>query len=412
MAVARGLTRQEIRVAVGRNLMGSSFYLGSATSDGTVTTIIDTNLFGGDDTKNGSYIIGTGGAIDGEETRASDFVSSTSTLTFRPAMTDNASGATYELWEEDYRPADIHEYINQAIDRLVGRVYDPEEDETLHLYNDKYIYTVPSQFAMVNRLERRYSVSSQILQDCDSLWGTTDAEVTESLDTQIRRQGNSSYRMAIGVNAAAGDDLATFTIDSIDISKYDRIEFWTRSNVAVAAGELSLLLTDAGGTEETLALLAISADAWTFNSIAVTSQESNTAITGGLLDLTTDYPAGNAVVLWIDDVRAVRSGEDQWARIAPHQWRVDKLNGTIRFNSPPDYGRLRISGGDKPAQLTTDAGVCEVPEDYVIAFATWRALLGADDGSQVYRDRVNYWGSQVVLARRAMPVNTDVRTVN
>ena len=122
MALSRGLTREEIRVAIGRNLMGSQLYLGSATSDGTVTTIIDTAVFGGDDTHNGKYIIGTGGAIDGEETRVSDYVESTKTFTYVPAMTDNASGASYELWEEQYRPADIHEYINQAIDRLVVRI--------------------------------------------------------------------------------------------------------------------------------------------------------------------------------------------------------------------------------------------------------------------------------------------------
>ena len=389
--------------------MGSQFYLGTATSNGSTTTLVDTSVFGGNDTHNGKYIIGTGGPNDGEETRVKDYVELTTTFTLLPAITSTTTSTTYELWEEDYRPADIHEYINQAVDRLVGRVYDPEEDETLHLYNSKYVYTLPSQFAMVNRLERRYSVFSQILHDCDSLWGTNDAEVTESLDTEIRRVGNASYRMEIGTGADAGDDLATFTIDSIDISKYDRIEFWTRSNVAVAAGELSLLLTDAGGTEETLALLAISADAWTFNSIAVASQESNTAITGGLLDLTTDYPAGAAVTLWIDDIRAVRSGDDKWAKIDPNQWRMDKLNGTIRFKSAPDYGRLRISGGDEPAQLTTDAGISEVPEDFLIAFATWRGLLGAPQDTQVYRDRVRYWAGEVVRTRSAMPVNVDAR---
>ena len=252
-------------------------------------------------------------------------------------------------------------------------------------------------------------MSRQILQDGDSRWGTTDAEVTESLDTQIRRVGNSSYRMAIGTGADAGDNLATFSISALDISREDRIEFWTRSNVAVAADELNLLLTDAVGTEETLSIGALVADTWTFQSLSVASQESNTAITGGLLDLKTDYPAGNAVVLWIDDLKAVRSGEDRWAKIAPHQWRLDKLNGTIRFKLPPDYGKLRISGGDEPAQLTTDAGVCEVPEDYVIAFATWQALLGAPEDTQVYRDRLRYWAGETVRARAAMPVNVDVR---
>ena len=81
MALSRGLTREEIRVAIGRNLMGSQFYLCSATSDGTVTTIIDTAVFGGDDTHNGKYFIGTGGPNDGEESRVQNYVESTKTFT-------------------------------------------------------------------------------------------------------------------------------------------------------------------------------------------------------------------------------------------------------------------------------------------------------------------------------------------
>jgi len=408
LAVTRGLTRQEIRVAVGRNLMGSRFYLGSATSNGSTTTLVDTVVFGGDDTHNGRYIIGTGGPNDGEETRVSDYVSSTTTFTLNPAVTSTTTATTYELWEEAYRPADIHEFINQAIDRVVGRVYDPEEDESLHLYNDKYIYTVPSTFAMINRLERRFSVSSEILHDCETLWGTNDADFTESLDTEIRRVGNTSYRLDVAVSASAGDDAATATITSIDISKYDTIEWWFRSTVATSAGDLNLLLTDAAGTEETLSFPASSVDDWTFASVSVASQESNTAITGLVWDYTTDLGAG---VLWIDDIRAVRAGEDRWAKIAPHQWRLDKLNGTIRFKHTPDYGKLRISGGDKPAQLTTDASVCEVPEEYVIAFATWQALLGAPEDTQVYRDRVRYWAGETVRSRSAMPTLVDVREV-
>lgn len=387
--------------------MGSAFYLGTATSSGSTTTLVDTAVFGGDDTHNGKYIIGTGGVNDGEETRVKDWVSSTTTFTLLPAVSSTTTSTTYELWEEDFRPADIHEYINQAIDRLVGRVYDPEEDTTLHLYGEQYIYTLPTQFGMVNRLERRYSVASQILHDCDSLWGTNDSDFTESLDTEIRRVGNSSYRLDVVVGASAGDDAATATISSLDISRYDRVEFWFRSTVAIAAADLNLLLTDSGGTEETLAFPAtVATDTWTYASIAVASQESNTGITGLVLDYTTDL---GACVIWIDDIRAVQSGTERWAKIAPHQWRLDKLNGTVRFKHSPDYGRLRISGGDKPVALTTDAGVCEVPEDYVIAYATWMALLSAPEDTQVYRDRVRYWAGQVVRTRSAMPALVDVR---
>ena len=55
MAVIQGRTRQQLRQSIGYNL--GAIRTGTAYDAGSTTTLIDTNLRGGDDNYNGSWII-------------------------------------------------------------------------------------------------------------------------------------------------------------------------------------------------------------------------------------------------------------------------------------------------------------------------------------------------------------------
>jgi len=65
--------------------------------------------------------------------------------------------------------------------------------------------------------------------------------------------------------------------------------------------------------------------------------------------------------------------------------------------------------------LTTDAGVCEVDDQFVIARATELALL-ADSGGpntdpDALRQLAGYWGQKAEMAKRNFPFIVDGRAV-
>ena len=83
MAVIQGRTRKELRQSIGYNL--GALYVGSATSTGSTTTLVDTSLttvIGGNDDHIGKWIIFTSGDNDGDIARVTDYVASSTTLTF------------------------------------------------------------------------------------------------------------------------------------------------------------------------------------------------------------------------------------------------------------------------------------------------------------------------------------------
>ena len=97
--------------------MGAEFFVGSTTSSSSdATSVFDTKLRGGNDSKNGRHIRLTSGALDGQESRINDYVQSTGDMTVAPAFTGNpASGISYELWLPEFPPTNVEEFINQAI---------------------------------------------------------------------------------------------------------------------------------------------------------------------------------------------------------------------------------------------------------------------------------------------------------
>ncbi len=126
MAVIQGRTRKEIRQSVGYNL--GSIFISTATG-GSTSTVVDTALttvVGGNDDHIGKWLVFTSGALDGTIVRVTDYVASSTTLTFQPTQGSSASGLTYELWDQDFPPARTHDFINQAVIEATGHTYDQQ----------------------------------------------------------------------------------------------------------------------------------------------------------------------------------------------------------------------------------------------------------------------------------------------
>ena len=417
MPVVQGRTREQIRVSVGYNLQ--ALYVSSTTSSVDATSVVDTTLRGGDDAHNGKWMVQTSGANDEEIRQISDYTQSSTDMTVAPAFSNTvASGVTYELWNEAYNPARINDFIDQAVIEVTGRVYDPETDVSLHTDGASTTYSIPSQFAMLNKVEQRKTVDSTRIHECGATFDErTDGDFTQSLDTKDKRQGNQSLKLTIASGASAGDFI-TDSITSKDISKYDYIEMWVKSTVATSSGNLKLLLDDSASCAsplETLSLPALTADTWTYCRMALSSPELDTAIISVGFEYDSDL---GACVVWIDDIKAVVDASATWEKLGHHLWSIDKSNRNLVFTldgrAAARYNLLRLTGGDQPAIMSADSSTCEIDEGYVVARATALALSSAwglpDPGEA--RRMAQFWMALSAQAKARMPILQGVRTVD
>ena len=416
-------TRQELRQSVGYNL--GALHVGTATytpgSSGE-TTLLDTVLFGGNDIYNGRYIWfynDVGQSTNREvERRVSDYAT-VGTLTIQAAPATTTDEDKYEMWD-GYSPTQVNEFINQSILDVTGQVYDPLESLSLHSNGYDSRFDLPSDFAMVNKIQMRDKMQWTSLHTCSTAFDeTVDSDITVSVDTEDKKQGTGSNKFVIVSGASAGD-IATDSITSKDISKYDYIECWVKSTVATSSGNLKILLDNTASSAsplETLSIPALSADTWTYVRIALANPETDTAIISIGLEYDADL---GACTVWMDDIRVVANNTITWEDVPSQLWRVDKAAQDIVFTtdgvSYMGYKLLKIKGGDKPALLTSDSATCEIDDGYVINKATALALSSTSGGPttdpDAKRQQAAFYYGMSEQNKRAFPFLTDVRTAS
>jgi hypothetical protein len=425
MAVVQGRTRAQLRQSIGYNL--GALYVSSASGNGSTTTIVDNTLIGADDNFNGRWVVfndadGTAGQV----TRVSDYTSSSTTLTLSPAVaSSSATSDTYEIWDDEYNPAIIDDFINQAIIEATGHAWDPIENLSFHTDRDTLRFDVPSGISMIQDVYYRNSVDFTRLHACAATFDETeDAEFTQALDTKDKKQGTQSLKITLSASAEA-DDVIADSITSVNLSGYDTVEMWVKSTVPTSAGNLKLHLdsatiteatADASQTDEALSIPALSADTWTFCRVALANPETDTAIISVGLEYDADI---GAVTVWLDDINAVKNDTAEWIKIPRNLWRIDKEARDVVFDSYMHgvvrYSLLKIVGGDKPALLTSDSDTSEVNERYLIAAATARAYAATSGGAGTdpdqRRSQAGFWFGMANAAKRALPLLTNVRLV-
>ena len=402
--------------------------MGAATStpgsSGT-TTLLDTILYGGNDIYNGRYIWfynDVGQSTNREvERRVSDYVTG-GTLTIQAAPATTTDEDKYEMWD-GYSPTVINEFINQAIVDVTGQIYDPLESLSLHSdgYNSRF--DLPSDFAMVNKIEMRDQMQWTVLHTCgDTFDETTDAEFTQAVDTKDKKQGSGSLKLTISASAEA-DDVIADSITSVDLSRYDTIEMWIKSTETTSTGNLKLHLDSttiteatahASQTDEELSVPALSANTWTFVRMSLSNPQSDTAIVSIALELHADL---GACTVWLDDIRAVASETMTWETVPSQLWTIDKAARQVVFRtdgvSYMGNKLLKITGGDKPALMTSDSATCEVDDGYVINRATALTLSAFSGGPatdpDAKRQQAAFYHGMSEQAKRAFPNLINVR---
>tara|TARA_R100000808_G_scaffold4362_2_gene14459 strand:+ start:5867 stop:7153 length:1287 start_codon:yes stop_codon:yes gene_type:complete len=424
----QGRTRKQLRQSIGYNL--GALKVGNATG-GTNNTLIDVNTFrGGDDTYNGKLVLVTDASDGTTQTTqyVNDYTASNNTIQFQQnASFTVASSDEYELWDEPYDPAVIHDFINQAIIDATGQAYDPVENPDMSssphtaLFADGKVlrFDIPSNISIINRLYYRSSISFTRLHSCNAAFDeTVDSDITVTVDTEDKKQGTGSNKFVIASGASAGD-IATDSITSKDISKYDYLEGWIKSTVATSAGNLKILLDDSASCAsplETLSVPALSADTWTYFRVALANPETDTAIISIGLEYDADL---NACQVRLDDLKVVQNDTAIWEIFPKHLWKIDRssrdlvLTDSGKFEA--GYSMLKIVGGDKPALLSAETTATEVDDSYIIARATGLAFAASSGGANTdpdqKRQQAAFWLGLAEQAKRAFPLLITGRVV-
>jgi hypothetical protein len=423
MAVVQGRTRAQLRQSIGYNL--GAVYVSSASGNGTTTTIVDNTLTGGDDNHIGKWVVfNDASASTVEISRVSDYTASSTTLTLSPAFANaSATSDTYELWDDIYPPLRVEDFINQSILDATGHTYDPVEKLDLHSDGKTQRFDIPSGLSMIQNIYYRTSVDFTRLLSCNTAMDESiDSNFTITADTQDKKQGTASNKIVITDSASAGD-IATDSITSKDISKYDYLEGWIKitrsSGSATSAGNLKILLDDSANCAsplETLNVPALTDDTWTFFRVKLTNPESDTAIISVGLEYDSDL---GACTIWLDDISVVKNDSAQWVKVPRNLWKIDKEAQDIVFDNyyhgTARYNLLKIVGGDKPALMTADTDTSEIDEQYLIARSTALSFASASGGPNTDPDNKNnmagFWMGLSQQARRAFPLLTDIRMV-
>ena len=427
MALTYSKTLTDLRQAVGRNL---GKMITGTTTGGSTSTAIDTSLFGGDDEYIGSYMRFTSGNKSGTTQRISDYTSSSTTLTFKTTTSGAIDGDdTYELWSDGFDPDVVDEFIDQAILELAGRSYDPIENLDIHTDRINARWEIPSGIEMIQDIYYRDKFTVKELHNCNTAFDeSVDSDFTVTADTEDYKTGSASNKIDIAVGASAGDKI-TDSISSVNLAKYDYIEFWIKSTAATSAGNLKIHLDNAtvtadGNDLESLNVPALTEDTWKYCRVALNNPHKDTAIVSIGLEYDSDL---GACTIWLDDIKAVKNDTAVWEKLPRDTWRIDK-EGTLQGASTADlvlsdrgralasYRLIKLVGGDKPALFSgTDTNTTEVMERFVIAYATALTAQAGSTRAELDTDGMRtlagFWHNKAAEARNSLPFLTNVRTV-
>ena len=170
MMAIQSLTRGAIRRSIGKNL--GILIDGVATSTIDTSSLLDSkNLLGGDYEHNQKEVIiyaPTGSIVAGETSIVFHFDAQSHDATMSPVFSAViTAGDKYEMWKTPWRIADINDAINQAINEITNKALQIKEDSSLFTETDKHLYTIPSGFTHLYKVEYVYNQTEVAVEDCE-----------------------------------------------------------------------------------------------------------------------------------------------------------------------------------------------------------------------------------------------------
>lgn len=395
MPVTQRRTQQQIRRGIGlaANLLDVSG--GSVTLQVTGTSSADAwtvgaLTFGSSNEHRGKWAYVTAGSGNassniGLTRRISGSTSSNTRITFATswAATPDTTQA-FELWDDWASPLVVHELMNQAISEATRKSSVAVRDLNIHTTKAQktYPFSVGSSFIGIQEIEYRESWAGESITTFDAA-ASSGTNVTVDLDSEDKREGQASNRLTIPASVSSAATVATITFNSIDARGYTHVELWAKSNITTTSSNLRMRLGEGSTNRETINLPALNADSWTYLRLALSSAETDSAITRFIV-LTGASDAGE-MVFWVDDAKFVRDQSEEWVRVPRMFWGLDQNQRALVFehDATVPAALLRITGRRAPNLLSTDSAICEVSPDYVTNSVLAKLLrTRADVGGQ------------------------------
>ena len=174
--------------------------------------------------------------------------------------------------------------------------------------------------------------TEQIIEDCEDAWNeyyvaNVDNDVVELHD---RKLGTHAAEITVNIGFSTGR-LSTEAISpTLNLTAHKSVLMFIKSTIAMAAGDLQLLLDDSAECAtplETLNIPALSAGVWTRVALLLANPAALTAIISVGIKLTVDK---GAFILLVDDVRAAAPSWIVKRAIPTH---VDQPGAAGRFHS-------------------------------------------------------------------------------
>jgi hypothetical protein len=265
----------------------------------------------------------------------------------------------------------------------------------------------------VYSVDYRSSFSGKQVDSAKTTWtegsgGTGSVTATTDSEDWKAHGASSSFYL----DAVTADTVGYKDISALNLARHDTLEFWFKSSVTHAAGDLTIVLSSAsalGSAKETINIPAATARTWTYMRVSLASPESDTAITS----VGIKYAAGTATTryVWINDIKSVDSQSATYTRLWGGNYRVDKESRKIFLTEPArgkvGYRLVRLSGYRLPVLLSADATVCETDPDLVVARATSRSLFSLARGRTTDPDdndrRAAFFEGVAAQAERSLP---------
>lgn len=150
------------------------------------------------------------------------------------------------------------------------------------------------------------------LHTCEAVWAEyVHTNVIATADTAFFKQGAKSCKLVVADAAPAGALLATAALSPArNLVKCLKVGMWIRSTVALASGDLQLLLDDTAACAspiETLDIPAVTAgevNTWKYVKLTLATPATCTAIVSVGVKMVVDK---GAFTFYLDDIRAIEN---------------------------------------------------------------------------------------------------------
>jgi hypothetical protein len=260
----------------------------------------------------------------------------------------------------------------------------------------------------VSALDYRSSFAGKKVDEANAAW-TAGSSVTASADTQsYKAHSGSSLFYLSGVSAGI---VGYKDISSLNVSRYSTLEFWFKSSVTHAAGDLTIVLSSAsaiGTAKETINIPAAVARTWTYMRVSLANPELDTAITSVGIKFVTGT---STRYVWLNDIKVVDSESATYARVWGGNYRIDRESRKIFLTEAArreiGYKLIRLVGYKLPSLLSSDSTTAELDPDLIAARATSKALFTLARGRTTDPDdndrRAAYYEGIAAQAERSLP---------